>query len=87
MPATRHVNPATATLIVVTSDPSCVRTRLLNIVPRDPHVLAASIGVVASIPYPLWTWRRWDRLNDRSWRRYINNDLAKRGWLECQTAC
>jgi hypothetical protein len=44
MPATRHVNPATAMLVVVTSDPSCVRTRLLNIVPRDPHVLAASIG-------------------------------------------
>jgi hypothetical protein len=87
MPATRHVNPAAATLVVVTSDPCCVRTRLLNIVTRDPHVLPASIGVVASIPYPLRTWRRWDRLNDRRWRRYSDNDLAKCGRLECQTAC
>jgi hypothetical protein len=51
MPAALHVNPAAATLVVVTGDPNCVRTRLLNIVTRDPHVLPASIGVVTSIPH------------------------------------
>jgi hypothetical protein len=66
MPAALHVNPAAATLVVVTGDPNCVRTRLLNIVTRNPHVLPASIGVVTCIPHPVRTPRRWNRLNDRS---------------------